>query len=141
MLFPLLPSVSSFLSGKIGKIIGVEKTILLGAMSDNFVNIVSVLCSNWISPLLKTVGSGCFGIYSPATGSFIQKEVSNEERATLVSFASLLNSGFYALGTLLIGWLADLYTPYIAMLIGYSSALILNILFVFAFKQKSISTN
>lgn len=136
-----IASITSFLSGKIGKIIGVEKTILLGAMSDNFVNIVSVLCANWISPLLKTVGSGCFGIYSPATGSFIQKEVSNEERATLVSFSSLLNSGFYALGTLLIGWLADLYTPYIAMLIGYSSALILNILFVFAFKQKSISTN
>lgn len=134
-----IASITSFLSSKIGKIIGIEKTILFGAMTDNFVNILSVLCANWISPFLKTIGSGCFGVYSPATGSFIQKEVSDEERATLVSFASLLNTGFYALCTLLIGWLADLYSPYIAMLIGYSSALILNMLFVFAFRQKSIT--
>ena len=68
----------------------------------------------------------------------IQKEISNDERATLVSFTTLLNTGFYSVGTLLIGWLADLYSPHTAMLIGYSSALVLNSLFVVAFKQKSI---
>lgn len=136
----LVSSVTSYLSSKVGKIIGVEKTILLGAMSDNLVNVFSVLCANWLSPIFKTIGSGCFGIYSPATGSFIQKEISNDERATLVSFTTLLNTGFYSIGTLLIGWLADLYSPHTAMLIGYSSALILNSLFVVAFKQKSIKT-
>ena len=135
-----ISSITSFLSSKIGKIIGVEKTILFGAMSDNLVNIFSVLCANWISPIFKTIGSGCFGLYSPATGSFIQKEISNEERATLVSFTTLLNTGFYSVGTLLIGWLADLYSPHTAMLIGYTSAFFLNVLFVIAFKQKSIKT-
>ena len=131
-------SIASFMSSKIGKLIGVEKTILLGAMSDNIVNIFSVLFANWLSPLFKTVGSACFGVYSPATGSFIQKEISNEERATLVSMTTLLNTGFYSVGTLLIGWLADLYTPYTAMLIGYTSALLFNTLFIFAFKQKGV---
>lgn len=131
-----ISSITSYLSAKIAKYIGLEKTILFGAMSDNIVNICSVLCANWISPFLKTAGSACFGIYSPATGTFVQKEASDDERATIVSLAALFNSLFFSLGTLLLGRLADMYTPFIAMLIGYSSALLLNSLFIFAFKQK-----
>ncbi len=129
-------SVTSFLSGKIAKIIGVEGTIAVGAVCDNFANVLSLLFANWFSPVLKTVGSGCFGFYSPATGTFLQREISDEERATLISFTTLTNMLFYSLGTLLIGQLADLYSPYVAMLIGYTSALILNSLFIVAFKQK-----
>ena len=129
-------SVTSFFSSRIAKIIGVEGTVLLGATMDNFVNVLSVLFANWLSPILKTAGSGCFGFYSPATGVFIQREISNEERATLVSFTTLMNTFFYSLGTLIIGKLADMYSPQTAMLIGYTSALILNSLFLFAFKQK-----
>lgn len=132
----MLSSVTSFLSAKVASLIGLNKTIFFAAVFDNIVNIFSVLCANMFSPILKTFGSGFFGIYSPATGSFVQKEVSDSERATLVSFTSLLNSGFYALGTLLMGFLADLYTPWTAMLIGYSSALSINFLFLIAFKQK-----
>ena len=132
----MLSSVTSFLSAKIASFIGLNNTIFFAAMMDNIVNIFSVLCANIFSPILKTFGSGFFGIYSPATGAFIQKEVSDEERATLVSFTSLLNSGFFALGTLLMGFLADLYSPWMAMLIGYLSALSINFLFLIAFKQK-----
>ena len=132
----MLSSVTSFLSAKIASFIGLNKTILFGAVADNIVNIFSVLSANIFSPLFKTAGSGFFGIYSPATGAFVQKEASDEERATIVAFASLLNSGFFALGTLLIGHLADIYSPWTAMLIGYSSALVSNSLFLIAFKQK-----
>ena len=105
-------------------------------MCDDIVNIISVLCANWISPILKTAGSGFFGIYSPATGVFVQKEVSDEERATLVSFASILNNAVFSVATLILGWMADLFTPQVAMFYGYGSAFCFNILFVLSFQQK-----
>lgn len=128
-------SVTSYFSGKIGKLIGVEKTILGGALADNFLNIVSVATACWISPILKTMASGTYGIYSPASCAYLQSEVSADERVTLLSLSSLMNCGFYSICTLLVGWLADIYSPYWALLICYSLAFVSNSIYIVAFKQ------
>ncbi len=129
-------SVTSYFSGKIGKIIGIEKTILCGALADNFLNILSVSLANWMSPVLKTAASGTNGIYSPASCAFLQNEVSQEKRVTLLSIASLMNCAMYSCCTLLVGRLADFYSPYWALLICYSLAFASNSIYVFAFKQQ-----
>lgn len=128
-------SVSNYFSAKIGKLIGVEKTILIGSLADNFLNIISVASANLISPVLKTFASGANGIYSPASCAYLQSEVSAEERGTLLSIASLMNCAVYSMSTLLIGFLADIYSPYWALLIGYSLAFMSGSVYMIAFRQ------
>ncbi len=128
-------SVTSWFSGKVGKIIGVEKTIGCFAMLDNILNIISLLCANLLSPVLKTAGSGVYGIYSPASCVYLQQNVPDKERVTLLSVASLLNCAVFSLGTLMIGYIADKSSPAMAMLVGYTLSLCSNGLYFLSFRM------
>ncbi len=130
----LTNSVTSYFSGKVGKLIGVEKTIGYFAMLDNVLNIISLLCANLLSPILKTAGSGVYGIYSPASCVYLQQNVPDKERVTLLSVASLLNCAVFSMGTLMIGYIADKSSPAMAMLVGYSLSLCSNGLYFLSFR-------
>ncbi len=131
----LANTVTNWFAAKVSAKIGIEKSILWFAALDNVLNVLSALCSNWISPVLKTVASGSYGIYSPASCVYLQKNVSNQERVTLLSIASLLNCGVYSAGSLLVGKIADLTTPATTIFVGYGLALCSNLLYVWAFQK------
>lgn len=133
----MMTSFTSYFSGLIGRKIGVNKTLFFGACCDNLLNITSVLLAQPVlTPFLKTCASGSFGIYSPASGTFMQNEVEGQERATQVALVSVTNSLFFAIGCQFVGFCADLFGPAHAMLLGYSVSLASNSLYLIAFKLK-----
>lgn len=134
----LMNSLTSYFSARIGKWIGIERTILAGALLDNLLNIIGISLSNIGTLFLKTGASGCFGVYSPASGVFLQNEASLGERGTILSLSSLLNGGMYSMCSLFIGWLGDQFSPFWAMLIGYSLAFASNGFYLISFRQKKI---
>lgn len=123
----------SWLSGKIGRIIGLKKTIFFGACADNLFCIASALFTNFAAPFLKTLGSGANGIYTPASCAYMQNIVSEKERGTLLSVFSMMICVFYTLGTTFVGYIADLTSPAAALIIGYSAALLCDMLYIPAF--------
>lgn len=125
-------------SAKVAQKIGLKKTILTGAMTDDIVNILASIFANPISLIFKTAGSSANGIYSPASCVYLQQLVSEKERGTLLSISALVICLFYSIGTMFVGWIADLTNPAIALLSGYSLALVADFLYFWAFRQKPI---
>lgn len=129
-------SLANYLSFPVAKKIGLKATVLLGAFSDNLINIVSVLVANVFSPIIKTLTAFCNGLKDPALDTLIQEDCSTEERATILSVMSLFGTLFYALCAVFIGFLADISTPYWAMMCAYALALTGNFILIIAFKQQ-----
>lgn len=122
----------SFLSAKRW---GLKFTILFGACCDNLNNIISVLAASVWSPVIKIVSTFCSGLKEPAEDTLIQNDCNEQERATILSIISLFGSLFYSLCAVLIGMLADMTSPYTAMLCFYILALTSNSLFFVALKN------
>ena len=127
-------AVCSWLSGKVGKRIGLKKTIFFGACADNLFCITSALFTNFFAPFFKTLGSGANGIYTPASCTYMQNIVSEKERGTLLSVFSMCICVFYTLGTMFVGYVADLTNPATALIIGYSTSLLCDMLYIPAFR-------
>lgn len=128
-------SLGNYLSFFAAKRWGLKFTILFGVFFDNFSNIISVLAASVWSPVIKIVSTFCSGLKEPAEDTLIQNDCSEQERATLLSIISLFGSLFYSLCAVLIGMLADMTSPYTAMLCFYILALTSNSLFFVALKN------
>ena len=128
-------SLGNYLSFFAAKRWGLKFTILFGVFFDNFSNIISVLAASVWSPVIKIVSTFCSGLKEPAEDTLIQNDCNEQERATLLSIISLFGSLFYSLCAVLIGMLADMTSPYTAMLCFYILALTSNSLFFVALKN------
>lgn len=121
---------------------GIEKTFLYSAFLNNIINIISVLVASFLSPVVKLGSSFANSMKDPPTNTLMQNEIPNTKRATVLSFGSLLNSLVFSICTVFVGVLADKFSPYWAMLIAYTLALISNLLFVkalsFSAKKENI---
>ena len=116
---------------------GLKTTILLGACLDNFINIISVLAASVWSPIIKIISTFSSGLKEPAVETLFQNDCSEQERATILSIISLFSSLFYSLCAVLIGILADMTTPFTAMLWAYILALLSNSIFFFALRKNN----
>lgn len=128
-------SLGNYLSFFSAKHLGVKSTILLGACLDNFINIISVLVASVWSPIIKIISTFSSGIKEPAIETLFQNDCSEQERATILSIISLFSSLFYSLCAVLIGMLADMTSPFTAMLWAYVLALLSNSIFFFTLKS------
>lgn len=128
-------SLGNYLSFFFAKHLGLNLTILLGACLDNFINIISVLAASVWSPIIKIISTFSSGIKEPAVETLFQNDCSEQERATILSIISLFSSLFYSLCAVLIGMLADMTSPFTAMLWAYVLALLSNSIFFFALKN------
>ena len=128
-------SFGNYLSFLSAKRWGLKFTILFGACCDNLNNIISVLAASVWSPIIKIISTFCSGLKDPAGDTLIQNDCSAQERATILSIISLFGSLFYSLCAILIGMLADITSPYTAMLYFYILALMSNSLFFVALKN------
>ena len=128
-------SLGNYLSFFSAKHLGLNLTILLGACLDNFINIISVLAASVWSPIIKIISTFSSGIKEPAVETLFQNDCSEQERATILSIISLFSSLFYSLCAVLIGMLADMTSPFTAMLWAYVLALLSNSIFFFALKN------
>ena len=128
-------SLGNYLSFFSAKRLGLKSTILLGACLDNFINIISVLAASVWSPIIKIISTFSSGVKEPAVETLFQNDCSEQERATILSIISLFSSLCYSLCAVLIGMVADMTTPFTAMLWAYVLALLSNSIFFFALKS------
>lgn len=130
-------SLGNYLSFFSAKHWGLKTTILLGACLDNFINIISVLAASVWSPIIKIISTFSSGLKEPAVETLFQNDCSEQERATILSIISLFSSLFYSLCAVLIGILADMTSPFTAMLWAYILALLSNSIFFFALRKNN----
>ena len=128
-------SLGNYLSFFAAKNWGLKSTILLGACMDNFINIISVLAASVWSPIIKIISTFSSGVKEPAVETLLQNDCSEQERATILSIISLFSSLCYSLCAVLIGMLADMTSPFDAMLWAYVLALLSNSIFFFTLKN------
>jgi len=112
------------------------KIAQIGSFSSNIINICSVLAASFLSPILKIGSSFAMGVNTPAAEIVWQKNIHSFHRVTIRSIVSLLKKLSFALFSFLIGYIADLFTPYFALLFAYILAFFTNFLYTFAEKEK-----
>lgn len=122
--------VSRFAEKKISNI----KIAMFGSLGSNLINICSVIVSSFMSPILKIGSSFAMGFNSPAAEVVWQDNIKSIHRATIRSVVSLCKKMSFAFFSFLIGYIADIISPYWAMLVAYVLALISNIFYILAEK-------
>ncbi len=100
-------ALSFYYAGRIIRRVG-EFRLLVGGMTiSEAVNLFGLLIPTVFSPALMASNAIFFGVNEVAKGSLIQREFTDEQRATLGSLNSLAGSLTFAVCSFLLGALAD----------------------------------
>lgn len=110
-------TLSFHFSGKVLKKFNGIKVLIFDNIYNSVVNIISVLFPTVLSPFLMTTTSALYGVTSVAKSTYIQKEFTNEQRATMGSLISFVGSIFFGILSVCMGLLADKFSPAKAFLI------------------------
>ena len=108
--------VSFFVVSKI-KAIGAKK-ILFGSMFGNvFVRILGVVLDNVLTPFIMSTVNLFYGTAETVRKDILQHEFTAKQRATMGSIVSFFSSIVMAVLMYVLGFIADVYTPYCAICI------------------------
>ncbi len=125
-----------YFAGRIIRRFG-EFRLLVGGMSfSEGVNLLALLVANVISPVLMALNSVFFGVNTVALGGLMQREFTDEQRATMGSLNSLAGSLAFAIFSFLLGALADRVGPVGALVIAALLAAIPMALYWWVFRQR-----
>ncbi len=110
-------AISFYMSGKIIDKLGSLKILLLGSIYTRIIDLISLILSSLLSPFLMATTSLHHGISITAKNSLMQKEFTENQRATMGSLNSLAGSLFFAVVFFGIGLMADKLAPAQALII------------------------
>ena len=111
-------SLSYWFGSRIIRRVGALKMLFLSRVYGRVVNFVSLLFPTIISPILMSTTSVFFGVTNVATTSLMQKEFTNEQRATIASLNSFVGSMLFSFFALALGLLADKTNPTQALIVA-----------------------
>jgi MFS family permease len=100
-------AVSFYFSGRIIRRFGELRLLVGGKVATEATNLFSLLIPTVFSPALMALNSVFFGVTIVATGGLLQREFSDEQRATMGSLNSFVGSIVLAAYSFLLGALAD----------------------------------
>lgn len=109
-------AVSFYFSGKVIDKFGSKRILYFEIISNRVVNFIALFFPTTISPILMSSTSLTYGVGSVATNSLLQKEFSQQQRATMSSLNSLVGSITFGIFSVLLGWQADLFGPTTALI-------------------------
>lgn len=104
-------------SGKVLKRFNNIKILMVDTIYSSFINSISVIYPSILSPFLMSTTSALYGVRTIAKNSLMQKEFTSEQRATMGSLVSFAGSIFFAILSIMMGYLADIFSPEKAFLI------------------------
>lgn len=110
-------SISYYFSGYIIKKLTALKVLILDCSVGYAFAIIGLLIANWVSPIIMSLGSLLYGTGMVAESQLMQKEFTEQQRATMGSLNSLAGNIGFAIMALVLGGLADGLGPRLAMLI------------------------
>lgn len=108
--------ISYWFSGKIIKRIGEYNILIYANIYTRIANFIAYGFPTIASPLLMASSSIFYGATDVSKNSLMQKEYTQEQRATLGSITSFFGSMFYGIFSPLIGFIADSFGPANALL-------------------------
>lgn len=109
-------STSYYYSGKLINKIGAERLLFIRSLVGKISGLVAFGFSTIISPMVTVIPAFLYGAGQVAKNTLMQREFTAHQRATMSSLNSLLSNLTYALASLLIGIIADITSPRIALL-------------------------
>ncbi|GAB4512234.1 MAG: MFS transporter [Anaerolineae bacterium] len=112
---------SFFFAGDLLKRFGERPLIYGGNALSEFINTVALIWPTVLSPLLMGSTSIFYGVNTVSQNGLMQREFTDAQRATMGSLTAFGGSLFFAVFSLLLGWLADV--------MGVRNALIIATLF------------
>ena len=97
--------------------------------------IVAVVISNVISPIVFITGASLYGPFMVARDKLLQSEFADEQRATMGSVASFMGSLFYAVMAFGIGAVSDRYSLAAGVAFGVSISAISMPIYIWLFRK------
>jgi MFS family permease len=108
--------VSYWYSSKLIKKFNSIKLMLFDSIYNRVANFIAVLFPTILSPLIMSTTSFLYGVTDVASNDLMQKEFTDAQRATLASITSLIGSLFFGFYSIILGNVADIYSPATAIL-------------------------
>lgn len=108
--------VSYWFSGKFIRKIGEYNILIFSNLTTRIINFIAYGFPTVISPILMGSTAIWYGAREVSINSLIQKEYTQQQRATLASISSLVGNIFYGAFAPIIGLVADAYGPAKALL-------------------------
>lgn len=131
----LFATIGYRMSGKLVRKFGELKILMWGNSASFVVGTTIVAYPTVLTPLIGAVASVGHGTGSVARSSLMQKEFSNEQRATMGSLNSLAGSLFFGVASVLLGLWADRVGPTHAFLTAQLLSIVPIILYWKLFKK------
>lgn len=128
-------ALSFHFSGKLIHKFGAIKMLFTDYISNRVANIFASAFPTLLSPLLMSSTAIFLGVATVAKSTLMQKEFSNEQRATMGSLNSLAGSILFGLISFLLGFIADLLSPAKAILLLQTVLLVNFVIYWKLFKQ------
>jgi len=111
-----LAALGYFISDKVTKRIGDFRAVFHIGIISWVIYMAAILMANIVTPFLRTAMSVLYGIRMPAQAAIMQREFTDQQRATMGNVVAFVGSLSFAACSLFVGWIADMTSPYIAML-------------------------
>jgi len=112
-------AISYWYSSKLIKKIGAFRLLLVSNIYGKVINIGSVAIATVISPILLSSTSLFYGATGVANSKLMQKEFTDEQRATLVSINAFMGNLAFGVFAVILGIFADKFGPTKALLFAY----------------------
>ncbi|MBI3069798.1 MAG: MFS transporter [Candidatus Levybacteria bacterium] len=112
-------AISYWYSGKLIKKGGAFRLLLISGIYGKIINIISVAIATVISPVLLSSTSLFYGVTEVANSKLMQKEFTDEQRATLGSLNSFMGNLAFGVFAIILGIFADKFGPTKALLFAY----------------------
>lgn len=112
-------AISYWYSGRLIKKVGAFRLLLISNVYGKVINIGSVAVATIISPVLLSSTSLFYGATGVANSKLMQKEFTDEQRATLGSINSLMGNLAFGIFAVILGIFADKFGPTKALLFAY----------------------
>lgn len=111
-------AVSYYYAGRIIRRFGEFRLLVGGMLFSDAINVFGLIVPTVISPALMASNSIFYGVNTVAKQSLVQREFTDEQRATMGSLNSLAGSLTFAVLSFLLGALADRVGPTNALIVA-----------------------
>lgn len=115
MLSSLNAAIGFYFSGRIIRRFGEYRLLVWGISFSEILNLFCIVVPTVVSPALMTVNSVFFGINTVGVGGLMQREFTDEQRATMGSITAFGGSLAFAVFSVIVGLVADRFGILAAM--------------------------
>lgn len=130
-------AISYWFSGRIIDRFGSLKCLVGGFGIKTIFESLMYMIQNIFSPILFFFASMTYGVTTTTKESLYQQSFSDKQRSTMASIVSALFGIFYALASLIVGFIGDHYGIVMALYTALFLKMIFMPLYIYIFKMKS----